>query len=81
MNKSAGGGHMKIKDVKTWAVANPPPHRGGPFWVFVRLTTDNALNPTQFTGSVAGDDKQARWVNKMETDLPQTQDLLRTLFY
>jgi len=35
---------LKIKDVKTWAVANPPPHRGGPFWVFVRLTTDNGIH-------------------------------------
>ena len=34
---------MKITDVKTWAVANPPPHFGGPFWVFVKLTTDNGI--------------------------------------
>lgn len=34
---------MKIKDVKTWAVANPPPHNGGPFWVFLKLTTDNGI--------------------------------------
>jgi|TARA_B110000495_G_scaffold115010_1_gene99601 galactonate dehydratase len=34
---------MQIKDVKTWAVANPPPHNGGPFWVFVKLTTDNGV--------------------------------------
>lgn len=35
---------MKIKDVKTWAVANPPPHHGGPYWVFVKLTTDNGIS-------------------------------------
>lgn len=35
---------MQIKDVKTWAVANPPPHFGGPFWVFVKLTTDNGIS-------------------------------------
>lgn len=35
---------MQIKDVKTWAVANPPPHRGGPCWVFARLTTDNGIS-------------------------------------
>ncbi len=35
---------MKITDVRTWAVANPPPHRGGPCWVFLRLTTDNGLH-------------------------------------
>ena len=34
---------MKIADVKTWAVANPPPHRGGPCWVFLRLTTDTGI--------------------------------------
>ena len=34
---------MQIKDVKTWAVANPPPFRGGPFWVFLKLTTDNGI--------------------------------------
>ena len=35
---------MKIKDVKTWAVENPPPHYGGPYWVFVKLTTDNGIS-------------------------------------
>ena len=35
---------MKITDVKTWAVANPPPHHGGPCWVFLRLTTDNGIH-------------------------------------
>ncbi len=35
---------MQIKDVKTWAVANPPPHHGGPFWVFLKLTTDNGIS-------------------------------------
>ena len=34
---------MKITDVKTWAVANPPPHHGGTYFVFVKLTTDNGL--------------------------------------
>lgn len=34
---------VKIKDVKTWAVANPPPHHGGTYWVFLKLTTDNGI--------------------------------------
>jgi 2-dehydro-3-deoxyphosphogalactonate aldolase len=34
---------MKIKDFKTWAVANPPPSRGGPCWVFLKLITDNGI--------------------------------------
>jgi len=31
---------MKVVDVKTYAVANPPPYHGGRNWVFLRLTTD-----------------------------------------
>lgn len=34
---------MKIVDVKTYAVANPPPHRGGRQWLFVKLTTDEGI--------------------------------------
>ncbi|MBI4305424.1 MAG: mandelate racemase/muconate lactonizing enzyme family protein, partial [Chloroflexi bacterium] len=35
---------MRIKDVKTWTVSNPPPHRGGTYWTFVKLTTDNGIH-------------------------------------
>lgn len=35
---------MKIKEVKTWAVANPPPHKGGTYWIFVKLTTDDGVS-------------------------------------
>jgi galactonate dehydratase len=34
---------MKIVDVTTYAVANPPPHRGGHNWLFVKLTTNTGL--------------------------------------
>lgn len=34
---------MKIKDVKTYVVGNPPPHFGGLYWVFLKLTTDNDI--------------------------------------
>jgi 2-dehydro-3-deoxyphosphogalactonate aldolase len=34
---------MKITDVKTFVVGNPPPHFGGLYWVFVKLTTDHAV--------------------------------------
>jgi 2-dehydro-3-deoxyphosphogalactonate aldolase len=34
---------MKIADVKTYVVENPPPHYGGPYWVFIKLTTDNGV--------------------------------------
>jgi len=35
---------MKITDVKTWAVANPDYARGGAYWIFVKLTTDNGIS-------------------------------------
>ena len=35
---------MKITDVKTYVVENPPPHFGGPYFVFIKLTTDNGIN-------------------------------------
>ena len=35
---------MKIADVKTYVVANPAPHFGGPYWIFVKLTTDTAID-------------------------------------
>ncbi len=31
---------MKLKDVKTFVVGNPPPHYGGRYFVFVKLITD-----------------------------------------
>ncbi len=34
---------MRIQDVKTFVVGNPPPHRGGRNWVFLRLRTDEGL--------------------------------------
>src|SRR5439155_1033587 len=34
---------MKIEKVKTYVVANPSPIRGGPYWVFVKLLTDDGL--------------------------------------
>ena len=35
---------MKITDVKTWAVATPPPHKGGTYWIFLKLTTDDGVS-------------------------------------
>ncbi|HJP22386.1 MAG TPA: mandelate racemase/muconate lactonizing enzyme family protein [Alphaproteobacteria bacterium] len=34
---------MKISDIQTYVVANPPPHRGGPYFVFLKLVTDNGI--------------------------------------
>lgn len=35
---------MKITDVKTWVVGNPPPGIGGRYFIFVRLTTDGGVS-------------------------------------
>ena len=34
---------MKIADLKTYVVANPPPHHGGQYFVFLKLTTDDNI--------------------------------------
>src|SRR5690606_1221322 len=34
---------MRIKDARTWVVANPPPMTGGRYFIFVRLTTDGGV--------------------------------------
>ena len=34
---------MKIKDIKSFIVGNSSIHRGGPYWVFVKVTTDNGI--------------------------------------
>ncbi|MEQ8305208.1 MAG: mandelate racemase/muconate lactonizing enzyme family protein [Hoeflea sp.] len=34
---------MKISDVKTFVVANPPPQAGGRYFLFVKLTTDGGV--------------------------------------
>lgn len=32
---------MKLTDIETFVVGNPPPHFGGRYWIFVKLVTDN----------------------------------------
>ena len=34
---------MKIADIETFVVANPRPDLGGPYFVFVKLTTDDGI--------------------------------------
>ena len=34
---------MKLKDIKTFVVGNTSIHRGGPYWVFVKVTTDTGI--------------------------------------
>jgi 2-dehydro-3-deoxyphosphogalactonate aldolase len=35
---------MKITDVKTFVVGNPPPHFGGKYFIFLKLTTDSGVS-------------------------------------
>ncbi len=34
---------MKITDIKTYVVGNPPPYYGGLYWIFVKLTADDGV--------------------------------------
>ena len=35
---------MKLRDIETFVVGNPPPHFGGRYFVFVKLTTDDGIS-------------------------------------
>ncbi|HUO81110.1 MAG TPA: mandelate racemase/muconate lactonizing enzyme family protein [Steroidobacteraceae bacterium] len=35
---------MKLTDIQTFVVGNPPPHNGGRYFVFVKLTTDGNVS-------------------------------------
>ena len=35
---------MKLQDIETFVVGNPPPHFGGRYFVFVKLTTDDDVS-------------------------------------
>lgn len=35
---------MKLSDIKTFVVGNPPPHNGSRYFVFVKLTTDGSVD-------------------------------------
>ncbi len=35
---------MKITEFKTFLVGNPPPHEGGRYFIFIRLTTDSGIH-------------------------------------
>ena len=34
---------MKITEAKIYVVENPPPHFGGRYWIFLKLTTDSSI--------------------------------------
>jgi galactonate dehydratase len=35
---------MKLREIKTYVVGNPPPHNGGRYFVFAKLTTDGNVH-------------------------------------
>ena len=35
---------MKVTEVETFVVANPPPRHGGRYFIFVKLTTDSGIS-------------------------------------
>ena len=35
---------MKLTDIETFVVGNPPPHFGGRYFVFVKITTDSGVS-------------------------------------
>jgi hypothetical protein len=35
---------MKLTDIETFVVGNPPPHFGGRYFVFVKITTDTGVS-------------------------------------
>lgn len=41
---ACGSYGMKLTDVSTFVVGNPPPHNGGRYFVFVKLTTDGNVH-------------------------------------
>ena len=34
---------MKLDSIETFVVANPPPRKGGRYFIFVKLTTDDGI--------------------------------------
>ena len=44
---------MKIADAETFVVENPPPHHGGRYWVFLKLTTDGGVEGVEILPRLA----------------------------
>jgi 2-dehydro-3-deoxyphosphogalactonate aldolase len=57
---------MRVTDLATWVVGNPPPHFGGRYFVFLRLTTDNGIKGY---GEVYAATFQPRTVERMIHDV------------
>jgi len=61
---------MKITDVKTFVVGNPPPHFGGRYFVFLKLVTDGGV---EGVGEVYSVPFHPRVVARMIEDLCERQ--------
>ena len=59
---------MILRDLKTFVVKNPPPHFGGPYWIFDKLTTDTG---TEGVGEVYCMPFHPRVVERMIEDVFQ----------
>ena len=59
---------MKVTDVKTYVVANPPPYHGGPYFVFLKLTTDDKI---EGFGEVYGVPFHPNMVTRMIEDVAE----------
>jgi len=78
---------MKITQIQTFVVGTPPPHFGGLYWIFVKLTTDTGVegigevysvpfNPHVVEDMI--DDVFQRWV--MDTDPFRIEQLWRRAY-
>ncbi|MCZ6747977.1 MAG: mandelate racemase/muconate lactonizing enzyme family protein [SAR324 cluster bacterium] len=68
---------MNVSDVKTFVVANPPPHHGGPYFVFLKLVTDNGI---EGLGEVYGVPFHPSVTERMIVDVAERQVIGRSPF-
>ncbi len=68
---------MNVSDVKTFVVANPPPHHGGPYFVFLKLVTDNGI---EGLGEVYGVPFHPSVTERMILDVAERQVIGRSPF-
>lgn len=59
---------MKVQDLVTWTVGNPQPDRGGRYWQFLKLTTDDGVTGA---GEVYAASISPNTVETMITDIAE----------
>ena len=81
---------MKVKDLKVFIVGTPPPHFGGAYFIFVKVTTDNGISgygevycdtfgPKALTAMIEDEERQA--VAEAMSALPERQRIALILFH